>query len=409
MQGENYALSEVPQSARRSMWSLMWALCGFTFFTATMFAGGAVGANFTFEDVIYITVVGYALLASYAIIIGVMAQKTGLTSVLLARYSFGEQGSKIADFLLGATQLGWYAWGTAVVAKILVAMTPIGDDWLYPLMVLCGFLFSFCAYKGYTGIALLGLVGVPLMAVFLGFSIYIATGDAVDKGGLFGIIPATSNMTIDVAITMAFGTFVSGGTQVSNLTRFAKSSKDVVVGVGCAFFIINAFMFVTGAIGAVVYGKPDVVDVLALQGFSLIAVAMLILNIWTTQENGMYNFAVSACNFFRTDNRKTLTIIGAVISTVLAIMGADEFLFSYLILLGTFIPPVGGVLIADYVVRGGKYDPVAEANNPQLNLTGIIAYVLGAGAAYTTAMLSPIVGIVVAFAVYFAIAKMKKQ
>ena len=70
---------------------------------------------------------------------------------------------------------------------------------------------------------------------------------------------------------------------------------------------------------------------------------------------------------------------------------------------------VGGVLIADYVVRGGKYDPVAEANNPQLNPTGIIAYVLGAGTAYSTAMLSPIVGIVVAFVVYFAMAKMKKQ
>ncbi|MBU2012322.1 MAG: cytosine permease, partial [Gammaproteobacteria bacterium] len=42
----DYPLSEVPAGARKGLWSTSILLFGFTFFTATMFAGGKIGLAF---------------------------------------------------------------------------------------------------------------------------------------------------------------------------------------------------------------------------------------------------------------------------------------------------------------------------------------------------------------------------
>ena len=415
MTDKDYALTEVPKNERKSLSSLIWVLSGFTFFTATMFAGAGVGAALPIGEVITVMLIGYSLLALYATIIGVISFKAGLNSVLLSRYSFGDKGSKIVDFLLGFTQIGWYAWGTAVIAKVLIAMSPaslgfaIPDAMLYPLMIFFGFAFSYTAHKGYKGLEILSIVSVPLMLMFLGTSLYVSMIDADAKGGIANLMPSTGNMTWDIAITMAFGTFASGATQVSNWTRFAQSKKDVIIGVFVTFLGINALMFFTGAFGGSVYGKADVVDVMLLQGFPLMALLMLFFNLWTTQDNTVYNFAVAGCNFVRSDNRKKMTIMGASIGTVLALMGADEFLFSYLILMGTFIPPIGGVIIADYVARKGKYEKLATAKNPAICPMGVGAYVVGSIVAYFSPFLPPLVGILVAFVIYVGLSKIKNN
>ncbi len=78
---------------------------------------------------------------------------------------------------------------------------------------------------------------------------------------------------------------------------------------------------------------------------------MLFLNIWTTQDNTIYNFSVAGCNMFRVRNRKRFTIIGAGIGTLLAVLGIYEVLVPYIAFLGTFIPPIGGIIIADFFIK----------------------------------------------------------
>ena len=46
--------------------------------------------------------------------------------------------------------------------------------------------------------------------------------------------------------------------------------------------------------------------------------------------------------------RTSFVLIGATVALVLAWGGIHSMLVPYLILLGTFIPPVGGVVMADY-------------------------------------------------------------
>ena len=82
-------------------------------------------------------------------------------------------------------------------------------------------------------------------------------------------------MPIAAAITLVFGTFVSGGTQATNWSRFAKSGKVAVISTLAAFFIGNGLMVFVGAFGTAIYQQADIVDVLVAQGFMLVAILML--------------------------------------------------------------------------------------------------------------------------------------
>ena len=124
----DYPLSEVPAGARKGLFSTTILLFGFTFFTATMFAGGKIGMAFDFKTLIWAAVIGNLLLGTYAAILGLIACRSGLNSVLMGRFCFGEVGSKLSDMLLGFTQIGWYAWGTATIAIVLVKILGLPED-----------------------------------------------------------------------------------------------------------------------------------------------------------------------------------------------------------------------------------------------------------------------------------------
>ena len=396
----DFPLSAVPKDQRKGLWSMMSVLLGFTFFTATMWAGGSLGTAFSFYEILGIILIGNLLLGSYAASLAYIAYKTGLNTVLLGRYSFGLQGSKLSDFILGFTQIGWYAWGTATLAIVLVKLLGLSDSWTVPLMILFGFGFCISASIGYKALELLSKISVPVMLFFIGLCFYKGM---VDVDGIANLIAKqpTESMTIGAAITVVFGTFVSGGTQATNWSRFAKTGKVAIYSTLAAFFVGNGLMVFVGAFGALIYQQSDIVDVLVSQGFMLAAVLMLFANIWTTQDNTIYNFAAAGCNLFRTEKRKLITVVGAAIGTFLAVMGMYNMLIPFLILLGTFIPPIGAIIMTDFWVRyRGKMPALSEVNLPQYNVMGLSAYVIGSGAAYFSPWIAPLVGIVVASLTY---------
>jgi len=396
----DYPLSEVPDDARKPYVSLALLLLGFTFFTATMFAGGQLGAAFAFEELLALILVGNLLLGVYAAVIAWIAARSGLSTALMARFALGERGSALSDLLLGITQVGWYAWGVATIAKVLVSTLDLSPGWTLPLMVLFGFGFCLTAFVGYRGLALLSNVAVPAMAVLIAISMVIAWRDGGGWQGLASRSP-TESLGWAAGITIIFGTFVSGATQASNWSRFARSPRQAVSATLLAFFIGNGLMVLIGAIGAFVYAQPDIVEVLILQGLTAVGLAMLFLNLWTTQDNTIYNFAAAGCNLLRTRQRGWVTLGGAAIGTLLAIAGMDALLVPFLIALGTCIPPLGGVIIADYLFqRRGRYPRLAENELAAFHLPGLAAYALATLCAWFAPWAPPLVGIALALILY---------
>lgn len=393
-------LTETPLSQRKGFFPIALVLFSFTFFTGTMFAGGKIGVAFEFTDILWIVAIGNLLLGAYAATLGFISARSGLNTVLMGRFCFGNWGSKLSDFILGFAELGWFAWGTATLAISLGKILGFSDSLLIPLMVLFGLGFSITAIVGFKGLEYLSRVSIPLMFILLVTSIVLATKEIGGWTGLTSVQP-TETLTLATAITMVFGTFASGPTQITNWTRMSKSGKIAIWACLVSFVIGNGLMVLAGAWMAIVYQQPDIVEVLVLQGLSIAAVVMLCLNLWTIQGPAIYSVSTAACHMVRSERRKTMVLVAAVAGIILAAAGMYELLIPFLLLLGAIIPPLGGVIMADYWIRHkGKYPLLAEANIPNFNWIGLIAYFTGAIVAYVSPWIAPIVGIVVACTTY---------
>lgn len=407
---EDYPLGPVPASARRPLVSLAPILAGFTLYSGTLFAGGLIGPSFQFwPNLVGLILIGNLILGLYAALLGYIAGETGLTTVLMARFSFGNVGSRWVDFILGFTQIGWYAWGSALMAQLLNSLAGMPESWNG--LVILFFTYAFCstAYFGYTAMDWLSRLAVPAMVLLMGMSLSIAAGDV---GGFAGLqaLEIADPLPLSAAITIIVGTFVSGGTQATNWSRFARNGKVGFIATLIAFFLGNGFLIFSGAFCAKVYGEPDIVQVMAQQGLLVGGLVLFFLNMWTTQDNTIYAFSIAGSNMFRTSKRTLFVLGGATLALFMAWGGIYAMLVNYLILLGTFIPPIGGIIMADYwIYRRGQF-PDLDAPRPAFHWPGILAYLLASGIAYGSSQIGwgivPLNGIVSAAVFYVLLSKL---
>ncbi|MEO0490493.1 MAG: cytosine permease [Cyanobacteria bacterium P01_A01_bin.123] len=400
--GEDYPLSAVPVSARKPFWSLALLLMGFALTSTTLFAGGAIGPAFNPSTLMMVIVVGNLILGVYCAALGYIASQSGLTTVLMARFSFGNVGSRWVDFIMGFTQIGWYAFTTAIIVQVLMEILGLPQSGFLYVALVFFFNYGFCAtaYIGYRAIDWLSRLAVPAMLILVAISLALAFRD---YGSATTIVP-TGELSFGAALAIVIGTFISGGTQATNWSRFANSGKNAVIGTLSAFMVVNGILVFAGAFCTLVYGSEDLIKAMATQGILAAGVILLVLNVWTTQDNTIYAFSVAGSNMFRTTKRHLFVLGGATFALVLTLGGIYQYLPTYLIFLGTVIPPVGGIIMADYWLRHQGEFPSLTARIPAFNWAGVIAYVAASAIAYFTAKadlgVGPVNGIILAAVLY---------
>lgn len=397
----DYPIDPVPSTARRSLFSLAIVLLGFTFFTPTMLAGAQVGAAFSFSTLLWVLLLGSAVLGVYVGLIGGIGARTGLTTVMMCRYALGTTGSKLASLLLGGTQVGWYGVTVATLAGLTAsALSWEGRGTEIVLMVAGGAIMGVTAYYGYKGMYALSLVSVPLLVILAGWVTWRSVDEVGGWGGFTAIEP-TSTMTLAVAVTVIVGTFASGGTQAPNWTRFARTPLSGFWACLVAFLVGELLMLFFGAIGALAFGEGDFVLVLYQLGLVGWGLVFLVANLWTTNDNTAYNFGVAGAEIANSRSKKPFVVGGVILGTLLAVTGIYDNLIEYLVWLGILIPPLGGVVIGDFLARwrGGMPSGVAL---PAVEWRNLAVYVLAAVAAWWSNeaqwFIPPVVGVLVAVA-----------
>lgn len=395
---DDYPRTEVPQGARRGAGSLLVVLLGFVFFAPTMLSGARLATALPTGKLAAVLLAGSLILGGYVAVLGLIGARTGLTTVLLARFTLGGVGAKWAALLLGGTQVAWYAVTAAFLAE-LVAEAFAWQDHTWLIILVGSALTGVTAYFGYRGMSVLSGVSVPLMLLVMG---WVAARAVREAGGVSGLVASAPDaLPWATAVTVVVGTFVSGGTQTPNWSRFARLPWQAFAASLGAFVAANLLMLVFGGMGALAFGEGDFVAVLLQLNLTGVAVLLLVLNIWTTQDNAAYAFGVAGAEFFGVDNRRLFVLGGVAVAVVLALSGIYAGLEEYLILLGVLIPPLGGVIIGDYVfVWRGRLPRLADTRFLRFRWGNVAAYALGTAVAWTTGELAwglpPMQGIVAA-------------
>jgi len=398
----DYALSPVPESARRGLIGMSAVMLGFTFFAASMWTGGTLGQGFKLWPDLFIVIFGGNLiLGVYGALLGYAAAKTNLSTHILSRYAFGRFGSKLPSFMLALTQIGWFGVGVAMFAYPINKF--IGIDNL-PLIIGGGIVMTYTVVVGFKAIEWLSIIAVPAILILGVTSVTKAITDT--EGGLDALIlmEPTETLTFAVGVALAVGSFISGATLTPDFVRFAKNKRVGVWATIIGFTFGNSLMFIFGAVGATATGLSDISEVLAAQGLLGAGIALLVLNIWTTNDNALYAASLGLRNITGL-KRVHLVIAAGLVGTVLSEFLYNNFV-SWLVFLSVSLPPIGGVIIGDFYLRcKAEYRSPDKNDFKEINWAAMVAWGLAIGASVISPedgplSIAPLNAIVVAAVTY---------
>lgn len=382
----DFALTQVPADQRKHWIPIAAVLLGFTFLATTMAAASELGNAFTAVELVLILLAGSLILSFYVGGLGWIAAKTGLNSILLSRYALGQLGGKWADVVLGGTQVFWYAVQSAYMGIVFTQSLGI-EEYYVPVTVFFSLFFGAFAIWGTKGMEIVAYLSMP---AFLYLAYKIPELSISAAGGLepiFASEPTERSFTFVGAITIIVGTFISGGTNSTNWSRFARSTRTGFWASFSTFFIGTLVMAGAGMIGGVALRQGDMVEVMVELGIVTMAIVILIFNIWTTNTATAYSFGVAGAEFFNRSNKVPFVVGGLIVATVMAASGIYSIFLGFLTALAIFVPPLGGLIIGDYLYTWRrKFPRVENVKFRMVRYANLIAYALAILAAYVSSV-----------------------
>ncbi len=403
----DFADRAVPQSNRRGMITMFMIMLGFTFFSASMWVGQEMAMGLDFYGFMGSIILGGAILSVYTGSLGYVGAKTGLSMDLLAQRSFGIRGSYLPSAMIAFTQIGWFGVGLAMFA-IPVAKELFGnsDAAMWGLIILAGVCMTGSAYFGIESLTVVSYIAVPLVAVLGTVAMIMAINQG--EGTIVEQFAVSSgDLTIITGAGLVMGSFVSGGTATPNFTRFAKDGKSGAITTVVAFFIGNTLMFFFGAISYIFVGGNDIFEVMIRLNLFYMAVLVLGLNIWTTNDNALYSAGLGLANIFKV-KKKPVVLISGIVGTVAAVWLYYNFV-GWLNILNCTLPPIGVILILGYLMNKEEYEEGYE-NTKDVDWCAVMGVVIGAVVANLLNWgIASINGMVVASIVYVVGHKFMKK
>lgn len=345
----DYTNGPVDAAGRKSNLSMFMVMLGFTFFSASMWAGQKLAEGLDFSGFIWAILLGGLILGAYTGTLGWIGAESGLTLDMLARRSFGEKGSYLPSAMISFTQIGWFGVGLAMFA-IPVAQQimhlPVTLDYMpwqgYLLVLVAGILMTCSAYFGIKSLTIVSYIAVPAVAILGTVAMIMAVHNG-DSTLVEQFSKGTKDLGVIAGAGLVIGSFVSGGTATPNFTRFAKSAKVGLIVTVIAFFLGNSLMFFFGAVSSIYVGGNDIFEVMLNLNLFYVAILVLGLNIWTTNDNALYSSGLGLSNIFGT-SKKLMVLIAGVIGTIAAVWLYWNFC-GWLNYLNCTLPPIGIVLI----------------------------------------------------------------
>src|SRR3978361_1829639 len=105
---DDFALSRVAASARRPWFGIAVQRFGQVSALSQFLLGATIGYSMTFGEAVLAFVFGSIILEVIMCVVGIIGQREGLNTALLARWTgFGEVGASLVGLAIGISLIGW--------------------------------------------------------------------------------------------------------------------------------------------------------------------------------------------------------------------------------------------------------------------------------------------------------------
>lgn len=409
----DYVLTEVPAAKRRSLLSLILILGGVICCVPAMYAGMVVGTTMTLGMGMLAILVGCGIVGFLGGFTAVIAERHGVGAVMVCRGVFGRWGAALPAIMIVVTLVGWYGVNTGFFGQLMSVLVP-GQLMTSPTVAALwgGLLMMTTAVIGFRGIAFLSFLAIPIFVIVLLASIALVISD-FGISELFAIAPV-QHLPFVLAATAMAGGVAMGMVSLLDYMRYAKRDRDAYWSFFIAIVVTDFVVIGTGAALTLVTGEANLPLAMVGLGLGAGALGILILGQWTTNDNNIYCSGMALVNMIPV-KKWILTLFLGLAGTALGVLGVTQYFLEFLILQGTYFPPIAGVILADYFVvrkyfdgvKGRKrYEYGEGAKYKVVNVAGILSFVIAGYLASIMPGLPVVNGVAIAAALYLLVAYM---
>ncbi|MGK9148125.1 cytosine permease [Plantibacter flavus] len=375
---DDFALSRVRPDAQKPWFGIAVQRFGQVSALSQFLLGATLGYSMTFGEAFLALLLGSIILEVIMCIVGIIGQKEGLNTALLARWTgFGEVGASLVGLAIGISLIGWFGIQSAISAESLDALLPgVLPVWAWSLIF--GLAVTAIVAYGFKGMQWLANVTVPLFLILVGWSIISELTQHDFMELVTGPAPGPT-MSVWAGTGIVAGGLIVGAIITADMTRFNRSRADVikqtVVGVSLGEFVIG----LSGVLLAHAAASGNVVAIVTssvgLVGLIIVITGTLKINDWNLYSStlGLVNFISTALG--KNLNRVTTTIVLGVVGSILAAVGILGQFSGFLIILGVAFPPIAGIMVAEYFIVKrwrGELDATRESGRLPVSAPRIV-------------------------------------
>jgi cytosine permease len=432
---EEYAERPVPLKARLGFQKPALVLAGFTYAYICVFIGsqimGGLGAPIGYAAI----VAGQLFLFVYAGLIAHKSSILGLNFPMMCKVAFGRYAYVMPVILIAGLVTGWFAFQAWLAADLQVGLfggqsfnAGTGSGIMPGILGTTGFwagvwaiVFGLFAVYGIKAMAWMGKFAVVAVTALAGWMIYsILSIVATQTGGNPLSSPVVGDpWTFALGFTASVGTFIVSATMIGDFSRWTKSAKQAWLITLVAFPLCNLLMLLVGGLFTAVAGKLDFFFGLAPLAMGIPIMVIQWASNGSTCDGCLYNATQGFKNVSYYVSKAKLNLSWKKIGTIIMLAGtavaAANLLTSivpWLLLLGTAVPLVGGILIGHFwiVARKCNIDEHLAAAEKKINGPAVVGFLGGLAIAVVIQLAAPdlppaLGGLIGGIGVYPAVAK----
>lgn len=335
----------------------IWFACNFV--TTTMLTGMYYIPGLTFATAMRTIVFGCLVGIIPLVLIGVIGQKTGLVTMVVARSTFGSKGAILPSAINVIILVAW-SWAQAGLggyALNYALKTITGVEMLSVCIILTELIVLAVSLYAIKGIAAYEKAAMALIAVIMGTVFY----QAFTITGLDNIFALASDpqqgMTVMATFDIVVATALSWTPMAADYNRNCKTVKGAVVGTGAGFALGTILSMGSGAlmIGMILAGglqlSYEPAEVFGEIGFGLAGAVVIFVSIIAANVMCIYSATMSFINIFpKHTYKKTAIVIGAICVFGALFSGILDAFLSFIGLIGVLFMPIFAIMIADFFV-----------------------------------------------------------
>ncbi|MCX4772890.1 cytosine permease [Streptomyces sp. NBC_01285] len=363
---DDYSLSRVPRDKRFGFWSMLLQWLAQSGSISQFTLGATIGVGMTFGNAFLAFTLGAVILEIVIFAIGLAGMREGLATPMLTRWvGFGRNGSALVSFVIAVSLVGWFGVQNTIFGNSVSALVG-GPSWMW--CVIAGIAITALVIFGFKYMANFAKIVTPLFFAMVAWSVINTLKDH-SFSDLIHSPPPGDTIPLAVAATAIAGGYMTGAIVSPEMTRYNRKGSHVFLQSASSMILSEYIVGLTGVLlGHLV--KSNEVSHIVLSTSGAFGVIVVLMSTAKINDWNLYGSSLGVVNFFQVVfgkrvHRGAVTIVLGIAGTLLSAVGIMTHFTEFLTILGVAIPPIGGIIVAEYWVVKKMRKPLDDTRESE--------------------------------------------